>query len=186
MELSQEELALMIDNQKLVLKGKRWWKFHEFTIFGFVFTIVMISAVTIRFLKVGFVEWQSLLFAIVPLVFLVLWLPYKNSELKFFAISTKYNKSRNYKISVKAIKKLNWTIKADSVSFIEANTSSTIGLTWGSDMIFILIDDQKILVNSICDLERIKQQSFFTFGKLRRNVKSFVEAVKKELESMQS
>jgi hypothetical protein len=179
--MTPEEISSMLNSRKLILKGKRWRKFNEFTLVPIFVTLAVIIGCTLRISKVGFTEWQMVPFLIVPILFLVLWIPYKNTELQFFEVFTPFEKKENYHIAMNALKKMNWSVKIDTESFLEAYTSPAIGFTWGSDMITVLTDDKRILINCICNIDIVKQQAFFTFGKLKRNVNRLAIAIEEEV-----
>lgn len=96
-------------------------------------------------------------------------------------MQTPYDKKKNYRMVINVLNKLNWAIKKDTDNLIEAYTSANVGLTWGSDMVTMLIDDNRILVNSLSNLDVVKNQAFFTFGKLRRNTRHLLNEIADEM-----
>lgn len=173
----KKDQQLMLASGKLILRGKRWRKFHEFTAVPIFVSLATITGAFLRISKVGIVEWQLTLFVLVPVLFLVWWIPYKNKQLRFFEIPTQYDKHENYSLAAGALQQLNWPVEKDDKTLIEAVIHRNTGLTWGNDMIFILIDDHRILVTSLSNLDMVKNQAFFTFGQLRRNVNEFTLTV---------
>lgn len=69
-------------------------------------------------------------------------------------------------------------IKADGkgrlFKFIEAYNSNRDIRTWGNEMVSIVLLDNKILLESICNLTALNQL-VFKFGKNRQNIDKFME-----------
>ncbi len=178
---TKEELMNMSQSGELLLKGKRWFKFHEFTIWIVVIGAGFCTGVILRIVKVGFIEWWPLPLFLIPILFIVWWIPYRRKRLRLHEVSTTFTRKENHEFVVRAIKQLDWHIKYDSVKYIEATDDSQIGTTWGDNMIFALIYDNKILLNCQTDLSALYAQAVFTFGKLTRNVRDLENAVLNEI-----
>jgi hypothetical protein len=106
--------------------------------------------------------------------FYVLMRKSQKDKLRFTPLNTDLNKSDNYSLTKQALNLLNWTIESDTPEFIKALNPHKDFRTWGDEMVSILILDQKILVNSICNLNKINQA--FAYGKNEENVANFVKA----------
>lgn len=171
------DISKMLNSGKLILRGKRWRKFNEFTIVPIFVLLAATTGCILRIRNIGHFEREMIPFLVIPLLFIVWWIPYKNKELKFSVIGTENSVNENYSFVIKALKNLKWTIVKNDKPYVEARISSAVGVTWGSDMIFILVDDKRILVTSLCNLEIPKQQAFFTFGQLNRNKQKFISAI---------
>jgi uncharacterized membrane protein YbhN (UPF0104 family) len=139
--------------------------------------------ITIYFLfKNGFSSWlTSLVFSIVGagIFLLASIIVYKKQQrkLKLTDFKTGLPKNDNYSIAKKAVENLQWTIKADSIDFIEAYNPHRDFRTWGNEMISILLLDNDILLNSICNLD-LMNQAAFSFGKNKKNVDKFINEFK--------
>ncbi|MBL7741979.1 MAG: hypothetical protein JNN00_00760 [Chitinophagaceae bacterium] len=179
--MTEKEYTQMFSAKKLILKGKRWRKFHEFTVVPTGLCIATTIGCVGRISKVGFTEWPLIPFFFLPITFLCWWIPYKNRELKFTDIETSNDQKGNHALVTNALNKLNWGIKKNTPYFIESFTSQDIGFTWGSDMITILLADKKILINCISNVDIVKNQAFFTFGHLSRTIRKLRDAIEKEI-----
>ena len=87
---------------------------------------------------------------------------------------TSFAKADNYIIAKKTLEALQWIVKEDSLDFIEAYNPQRDIRTWGDEMISLVLLDNEILINSICNLV-YRNQSFFTFGKNQENIARFKE-----------
>ena len=140
----------------------------------------MIGAL-LRIYKVGSENNILLLLLIVPPFLIFLLISYRRSELKFLELVNNKTREQNFGLSKKAIQDLNWRIENESVRHLEAFSGSSLGLTWGDEMITVIIADNTILINCQCNLDYYKTQGFFTFGKLTRTAKKLRNQI--ELES---
>jgi hypothetical protein len=130
------DISKMLHSGKLILRGKRWRKFNEFTIVPIFVFLAATAGCILRIRNIGHLEREMIPFLAVPLLFIVWWIPYKNKELKFFVIETDNSADENYSFAVRALESLKWAIVRNDKPYIEATTASKGGLTWGSDMIF--------------------------------------------------
>lgn len=76
--------------------------------------------------------------------------------------------------------KLGWPLSVDEEGFIEAYTPSSFPgdlRTWGAEMVSVVITDDRVLVNSTCNLERYPAQAAFSLGKNGQNVRVFSETL---------
>jgi hypothetical protein len=180
---TNDELKTMFETKTLILKGKRWRKFHEFIWWAILIGLGPFLGGILRITKIGFREWQVFPFIVIPILFMIWWIPYKRKELKLYEILTSFKKKQNQEFVLAAIEKLGWHTKYNSQQFIEAYDNSRIGLTWGMNMISVLIEDNRILLNCLTNLDSTTthKQAFFTFGKLKRNVKKLERSVLYEI-----
>jgi hypothetical protein len=110
------------------------------------------------------------------LFFAILLLIDKSKSLKLKELSTNYSKHENYKIVKEALHVLGWHIKVDNKGFIEAYTNSFGFWTWTDQMVSILITDNRILFNSISNVDSYATQPI-TWGQNSRNRKKFKDSV---------
>lgn len=69
---------------------------------------------------------------------------------------------------------LGWDVKVDNKGYIEAYTGDFGFWTWTDQMISILIDDNKIMFNSIGNVDTFATQPF-SWRQNLRNIKQFKE-----------
>ncbi len=98
----------------------------------------------------------------------------QQSKLQLISFFTDLSKTDNYGFSKKTLEILKWTIKEDSQDFIEAYNPHRDIRTWGNEMISIVLLDNQILLNSICNLDALNQVAF-TFGKNQENIEKFLK-----------
>lgn len=169
----------MIANEKLLLKGRRFRRFHEFT-FVSVLICTVFAFISIRnSLPVGIFNSELLPFIIGPILFIIVWIPLKNSELKLKKVLTDLNKTENQELLIRALSNLNYQVTLNNKGYVEATAESRIGITWGRDHIFAVIDNRNLYLTSLTNLDSARTQAFFTFGKLKRNVGRLIQEIEK-------
>lgn len=114
------------------------------------------------------------IFLVFPIVAGLLYLHQKNC-LRLIEIETKHSKQDNYQAIKAALKKLKWQIKVDNKGFIEAYTNNFGLFTWADQMFSVLITDDKIFINSICNVDTYATQAI-SWGQNSRNIKRFKKA----------
>jgi hypothetical protein len=135
----------------------------------------------LRIKKVGLGSNILLLLLIVPPFLIYFFISYRRSELKFLELVNNKTREHNCMLTKKAIQDLNWRIENESIRHLEAFTGQDLGLTWGDEMVTVIIADNTILINCQCNMDYYKTQGFFTFGKLTRTAKKLKMQI--ELES---
>lgn len=98
----------------------------------------------------------------------------QQEKLKLTSFLTDVSKGENYTLTKKTLEALQWIIKEDTYDFIEAYNPHRDMRTWGNEMISIVLLDDHILLNSICNLDAMNQ-SGFSFGKNKQNIDKFIE-----------
>ena len=115
--------------------------------------------------------------AVMASVFLLAsYLIYKSqqSKLRLTSFDTGVSQDDNYALARKTLEALQWTVKEDTQDFIVAYNPHRDIRTWGNEMVSIVLLNNRILLNSICNLDAMNQV-MFTFGKNRQNVEKFME-----------
>lgn len=137
-----------------------------------------ISLLFIFLVAKGFIKKQGhynspylLIFLIFPIITLFAYIN-QRQLLKLKQINTDFLKPDNYKIVKDTLHTLNWRIKVDNKGFIEAYTNNFVFWTWTDQMISIVITDNKILFNSIGNVDTYATQ-LFSWGQNTRNIKQF-------------
>jgi hypothetical protein len=110
------------------------------------------------------------------LFWLANYLTYRSqqSKLKLISFDTGLSQSDNHALTKKTLAALQWTISQDTSNFIEAYNPHRDIRTWGNEMISIVLLDNQIFLNSICNLDAMNQV-MFTFGKNKQNIGKFIE-----------
>lgn len=116
------------------------------------------------------------LFAIPILLSFLLYLLQKK-RLRFKIVETNLSINEIYKIVDDTAKELGWIINKKSSTHLTANTNPkfTSG-SWG-EQITIIFTENKILVNSICDLN--KKDSLVSMGRNKKNEQTFINNIVK-------
>lgn len=167
-EISLATKKLYLPKDRLVKHYLDCFIFTGLTLF-FLFLIVR-----------GFINRQGhhdspycLLFLFFPLLTLLAYIS-KRQELRLKEIQTTLSKQDNYTGVKDTMKVLGWHIKVDNKGFIEAYTDNFGIWTWTDQMVSVLIGDNKILFNSIGNVDTYATQAF-SWGQNSRNIKQFRE-----------
>ncbi len=166
----------MLAGRRLILSRKRF-----ITNYSIPFTVGLMGSVALFFSSnllfdstIPFSPAVLILLAI-PATAIALFLN-QYTALRLKQIDTGLSKENNYKFAKIALENLQWEINVDTKGYIE--TFNPLGdiTTWEDQMISIIIDDNVILINSICNVDSIVlNQSAFSLGKNRQNVRRFLE-----------
>jgi hypothetical protein len=97
-------------------------------------------------------------------------------RLKFKEISIQVDSGTFKKAAEDTAQRLNWTIKNKTNDYVVAvrHGGFSTGGSWG-EMITIIRDNDRILINSICDPDNII--SVASFGWNKKNIRTFAERV---------
>jgi hypothetical protein len=99
----------------------------------------------------------------------------QRDKLKFKSVDTSLSKPELDKIIRKVGKELGWIITTNNKNVVIAKTIPTfLSGSWG-EQITIIIDQNRILVNSICDLNQ--PSSIASFGRNKKNMKTLIRAI---------
>ena len=121
-------------------------------------TLMIVSTVmTLIFLSASYLTFKS-----------------QQSKLKLTSFDTGLSRDDNYTLTKNTLNALHWTVKEDTSDFIEAYNPHRDIRTWGNEMVSIILLDNQILLNSICNLDAMNQV-MFTFGKNKQNIDKFIE-----------
>ena len=156
-------------------------KFNHYGIVGFLFII----PITLIFLHLKdyfqnnpkpFREGE-ILFIIIPSILGILFYLLQKNRLKFKSVETKLTREELDPIFEKVAKELEWTLYVNNKKMIIAKTHpSFFSGSWG-EQITILFDKNRILVNSICDLE--KRSSVVSMGRNKKNMNRLIDEITK-------
>ena len=180
--MTSQQIQYMIQSGMLFLDKKRK-NSHYDAAYTIRYVSLIPAVLSIYFLfKQSFANWGSVLifcFISTGIFLLVSLLIFKVQEakLKFISFSTHRTKADNYLLSLEVLQILKWNIGQNSPDFIEAYNPNKDMRTWGNEMISILLLDNKILLNSICNLD-LMNQSFLSLGKNEQNVAKFIDSFK--------
>ncbi|RTL60261.1 MAG: hypothetical protein EKK37_05335 [Sphingobacteriales bacterium] len=111
------------------------------------------------------------IFIVFPLTAGLLYLHQKNS-LRLTELETNLSKQDNYKAVKATLQELKWQIKVDNKGFIEAYTEIFGIITWADQMFSVVITDNRIFINNICNVDTYATQAI-AWGQNTRNVKRF-------------
>lgn len=121
---------------------------------------------------------QLVWFIVVPVALALLFYKLQKHRLKFLVVETNLRRDELDKIIQLVSEELKWKIITTSTKIVVAKTYPrfTSG-SWG-EQITILFDNQRVLVNSICDLD--KQSSVVSMGRNRKNMNRLIDEIVKE------
>ncbi len=114
---------------------------------------------------------------IIPIILSFLFYLLQKKRLSFKIVETKLSIDEIYKVVDETAKELGWIINQKTNKYLTANTNPkfTSG-SWG-EQITIIFAENKILVNSICDLN--KKDSLVSMGRNKKNEQTFISNIKR-------
>ena len=173
--MTTQHQQFSISTKKLYLTKGRLAKYYfdTFILGGLTLLIsVIISKGVIT--KVGHNSSPYfLLFLFFPVLTIISYLNLRR-ELRLTELKTGLSKHDNYKTTKETLKTLGWHIKVDNKGFIEAYTDNFGVWTWTDQMISIFLEDNKIMYNSVCNVDTFATQAF-SWGQNTRNKKQFAD-----------
>jgi dolichol kinase len=177
--MTSEKVKYGLENRELKLSF--WEKVQHYGIVGFCFIIP--ATLTFMYLKDYFenshkpIKSGEIWFLIIPALLGILFFYLQKSRLKFKEVNTNLNKSQLKKIIDKVAEELEWHIYKSNSKVILAKTHpGFLSGSWG-EQITILFDNKKVLVNSVCDLD--KKSSLVSMGRNGQNENKLIEEIKK-------
>lgn len=114
---------------------------------------------------------------IIPIIISFLFYLLQKKRLSFKMVETKLSVDEIYKVIDETAKELGWIINQKNIKYWTANTNPkfTSG-SWG-EQITIIFAENKILVNSICDLN--KKDSLVSMGRNKKNEQTLISNIKR-------
>ncbi len=174
-----KEQLEMLKRKRLVLSRKRMTRHFGiclWSIGGAIFALLLQASFFLSGKNVDGRDGQILILVLILISIILAWIQYR--KLKFKRIQNHFSSEENKKIVNDAIESLNWKIAFKSKYFIEAINPKRDYRSWGDEMISIVVADQEILVNSICNVDSTRMQAFLSFGKNKENVRKLFEQIK--------
>ena len=173
--MTEEEYRKSISTGELQLSF--WNKVSHYGIVGFCFFIptFLLLIHLFEFLKgnPAYFADREIYILIIPIIVGCLFFLLQKSRLKFRIIEVKVNPS-DFNIYLEQLcKKWDWTPRSHNDNFFVAKTNqSFFSGSWG-EQVTILRTENKIFINSICDLD--KKSSVTSFGHNRENINAVKE-----------
>ena len=99
----------------------------------------------------------------------------QRARLNFYELTIKFSDQEFDEALSRTAKELKWKIKIHQKKYIQAIRPSNLTGSWG-EMITIIIDGDRILLNSICDPDNIA--SVVSYGWNKKNLKTFAANLK--------
>lgn len=118
----------------------------------------------------------EIFFFIIPILLSILFYLLQKKRLKFKTVDIKLNSDEIFKVFEETAIELDWTINKVGKAYLTASTNPKIySGSWG-EQITIIFTDNKIFINSICDLK--KKTSLVSMGRNKKNVETFINNIK--------
>ena len=129
--------------------------------------------------NIGIQDFSGLLLGSILLAFLgILFYLLQRSRLNFRIIYTSLSRGELQERIIKTAKELEWHSVIDKKNIMSYKTNPKLWTgSWG-EQITILFDENRIMINSICDPD--KQASVVSVGRNKKNVKRLIENIKAE------
>jgi hypothetical protein len=177
--MTPEQIKKSIDTNQLQLTNN-WDRFSHYGIVLFLICISVISLYVsfsniLKGRKISIDNW-TIGFFVVPLIFAFFFYRLQKKRLNFSSIDTNLSVDEIIKLLDNLSIEQKWTVetKNSHIYFAKTNPSIWSG-SWG-EQITILFDKGRVLINSICDLE--KRSSVVSMGRNRKNVASIIDRIK--------
>lgn len=166
--------------QKGELRLRKWRKLNHYLIvvFFIVVPFIVIFSHVLNYFNDNLrpVKDGEITFMVVCTILAVFFYWLQKRRLKFKVVETDLSRKKLGIIIEKVAKDLEWNIHQKSESLILAKTNpGFFSPSWG-EQITIIFDENKLLVNSICDLD--KRSSVISMGRNSRNMNRLIEEVK--------
>ena len=177
--MTDEQILNSINTDRLTLNS--WGKLKHYLIVLFLFITPILFIYD--FLKdlvnssPKQMNLETFLFITVPSALGLFFYNLQSNRLKFKIVETNLKRSELDNIIDQVATELKWTIIKNDDQIVEAKTyPSLLSGSWG-EQITILFDNKRVLVNSICDLER--RSSVASMGRNRKNTNRIIEEIEK-------
>jgi hypothetical protein len=176
--MNEQQLQKMIKTRRLMLSKRRLRKHYRGCgapgILGAFFFYLSAKGYNGQSEQVYF--GVSLL--LISLAILMLLNQYFALRLK--EVTTGLTREQNYYLVKETLKTLGWPVRVEDKGFVEAYTPSGFPKdlrTGGREMVSIVITDEAVWINSICNLDHYLPPSAFSLGKNRQNVRKFLSTL---------
>ena len=119
----------------------------------------------------------DIFFIAIPIVIAIGFHLLQKKRLKFKEVSTNLSEDEIFKIIKKVANDLDWYIESESTEIVFARTFPCFfSGSWG-EQITIIIGENIVLINSICDLK--KRSSLVSMGRNKKNENTFIREIEK-------
>ncbi len=126
--------------------------------------------------------FRGMEYFLIPLTMGLMVTYYQYRNLEFKTIEIEGTILSNTQVIKSTIKNLKWEIASMSTSKFEVINPDTDFRTFGDELITIIPENNKILVNSICNVDG-KSSQVFSWGKNKQNIKVLKNEIEKVKES---
>ena len=177
--MTDEQILNSINTDRLTLNSWEKFKHYLIVVFLFITPILFIYDFLKDLVKASpkQMSLETLLFITVPSVLGFLFYNLQRNRLKFKIVETNLKRSELDNIIDQVATELKWTIIKNENQIVEAKTHpSLLSGSWG-EQITILFDNKRVLVNSICNLER--RSSVVSMGRNRKNTNRIIDEIEK-------
>ncbi len=178
--MKKEWIPIMIETGQLKLKLLELLTHYMIVIFlSIPFLMSLYSIIQKHFLDnyTGVRNPEEMIVATSPFGILAIFFFFiQRNRLKFKSVETKMSKDKIKEVIEMTAKQLDWNpVIIDSRLVVAKTHPHLLTGSWG-EQITIIIEKNKIMINSICDPD--KMSSVVSFGRNRKNIRTFIENIK--------
>ncbi|MEO5931609.1 MAG: hypothetical protein ABIR47_16865 [Candidatus Kapaibacterium sp.] len=166
----------MLETERLVLNPRRRIRYYAPSIGNIVVAIWVTGIIIFLFSKARLPALFYLLGLIMPLL-TVYTCVRQSFALQLKSLTTRLSKRENREIARKVVDELGWSLQQHSDDYIEAITVFDRVPAVRSQLIAIVIADQRILMTSISQPDYGNVQVILTLGQNEKNVDRFMAMV---------
>lgn len=177
--MTNEQIQYSLKNRKLKLSYREKFSHYGIVVFCF-FVPVLFMLFHLKDFLLGTPKPLSsgvLWFIGIPTILGIMFYFLQEKRLNFKEVNTNLTRVDLDKIIDKIANELEWDLIVEKKSIVKAKTHpGFLSGSWG-EQITILFDNGKVLINSICDLD--KKSSIISSGRNRQNVNKFIKEILK-------
>ena len=177
--MTNDQIKYSIETEEVCLT--LWQKIDHYLIVGFmfIFPMVFIYVQIENYFNEGSISLRfgEILFVLIPLLLAYLFYKLQKRRLKFTVLKTSLDREVLNKAIESVSNELEWKPFLVYKNVIVAKTyPSVLSGSWG-EHITILFDKNRVLINSICDPDKIS--SLISMGRNKQNVDTLIQELKK-------
>lgn len=175
--MTSQQIKRSIETGELQLSSGQKFTHYSIVFFFTLIPLVWIAMIVYNYIigKAPFFDEILMYFMTIPIILVLLFYIIQKRKLKFTIIETTLTRDELNSIIANVAQRLEWMTFNNNKSFYIAKTyPGFLSGSWG-EQITILFDKNKLLINSICDPDKI---SIVSMGRNRTHVTTLIEEIK--------
>ncbi len=177
--MTEQQINQSIDKNELILTSSEKYIHYGLVVNIFIMPVVILFLFLLDLVNGTSKRLNGEMFSLIIIssVLGLFFYRLQKSKLKFKIVETSLSREELNKIIQQVSTELKWIIFTSDKRIVEAKTfPSFFSGSWG-EQITIFFDNKRVLVNSICDLE--KPTSIVSMGRNKRNSNRLINEIEK-------